>query len=781
MLHAESKSRCLESQDGSAVEPCSKKMKSTEEPYGKSYDGLQSLYEEVHVKKTHSGFIPLSLFDDEDGVDETTRGLVPSKEVFLGIKPVTCKPSNAVNNTEITGYKYAFSGKNTAVVNNRENNESLEKYKNEGNTELYSTSKAFIGPIYKIEVVQQTKEKKNYKYRNHQKVPKAMRGGSSKKEMAPKRSLPSDIPKIEDELSQFYSEIHQLESDENILDKAGKDFHKQPVEYNKWNQIECISSQDLSYSKTTSSCDGGQCFYGEPSDRRICSEQNPYNGQMGHRTGNGQSFGSERNAWEAEKPCNKQAGSRFWNDSVPPFNPGWQQTPPFIIPYGPPPPQFIRNFNFQEPVPSSHHSNNFSSSNVGPFENTHINMSCSPSDKNSDRTSHSGTPSIQTIQNGYSVQERYIGNGFYETATCWKDAQQTEGSSSVSEQFLEGSLCESQKQLLILRGLPGSGKTTLSRILLGHSHDGIVFSTDDYFCQQDGWSYDVGQLGAAHDWNQKRAKQAMDQGRSPIIIDNTNTQAWEMKPYVEAALEKCYRVEFHEPDTWWKFNPEELEKKNKHGVSREKIIQMLERYEYQISIPVVMNSVLPFHKTSQRPPPQRRQRETVVKKKHKLHKMKQRRKRKRNRKMKGAAVKIVEKKPDPQTPSDKDWSQSGEEDSEDNRKSASIDESLKELIADGEVDSANESSLKCSELQKGSFCVSDTLLPDDYVVPLDWTISKEIYLRWKASVEKNQKKNRSKGYDALPAGGAALEDSKEVDGQEKQESSDANPQMHLFQ
>lgn len=29
------------------------------------------------------------------------------------------------------------------------------------------------------------------------------------------------------------------------------------------------------------------------------------------------------------------------------------------------------------------------------------------------------------------------------------------------------------------------------------------------------------------------AQQAMEQGRSPVIIDNTNTQAWEMKPYVE--------------------------------------------------------------------------------------------------------------------------------------------------------------------------------------------------------------------------------------------------------
>ncbi|XP_070236555.1 NEDD4-binding protein 2-like 2 isoform X8 [Bos mutus] len=104
------------------------------------------------------------------------------------------------------------------------------------------------------------------------------------------------------------------------------------------------------------------------------------------------------------------------------------------------------------------------------------------------------------------------------------------------------------------------------------------------------------------------AKQAINQGRSPVIIDNTNTQAWEMKPYVEMAIGKGYRVEFHEPETWWKFDPEELEKRNKHGVSRKKIAQMLDRYEYQMSISIVMNSVEPPHKSTQRPPPQERQR-----------------------------------------------------------------------------------------------------------------------------------------------------------------------------
>uniref|UniRef100_A0A8C9YUW6 NEDD4 binding protein 2-like 2 n=1 Tax=Sander lucioperca TaxID=283035 RepID=A0A8C9YUW6_SANLU len=51
----------------------------------------------------------------------------------------------------------------------------------------------------------------------------------------------------------------------------------------------------------------------------------------------------------------------------------------------------------------------------------------------------------------------------------------------------------------------------------------------------------------------------MHDGRSPIIIDNTNTQAWEMKPYVKMALERGYKVDFCEPDTSWKFDPYELE------------------------------------------------------------------------------------------------------------------------------------------------------------------------------------------------------------------------------
>ncbi|XP_032358559.1 NEDD4-binding protein 2-like 2 [Etheostoma spectabile] len=161
--------------------------------------------------------------------------------------------------------------------------------------------------------------------------------------------------------------------------------------------------------------------------------------------------------------------------------------------------------------------------------------------------------------------------------------------------------------LILMRGLPGSGKSTLARERLSAGPRGVILSTDDYFVHRDGYCYDPGLLGAAHEWNQNRAEAAMHDGRSPIIIDNTNTQAWEMKPYVKMALERGYKVDFCEPDTSWKFDPYELEKRNKHGVPQEKIGQMMDRFSFPISVDIVMSSQEPPHVNHRRGPEQQQQ------------------------------------------------------------------------------------------------------------------------------------------------------------------------------
>ncbi|XP_027542555.1 NEDD4-binding protein 2 isoform X5 [Neopelma chrysocephalum] len=147
--------------------------------------------------------------------------------------------------------------------------------------------------------------------------------------------------------------------------------------------------------------------------------------------------------------------------------------------------------------------------------------------------------------------------------------------------------------LVLLRGVPGSGKSYLARNILEDNPGGIILSTDDYFNKHGQYHYDPNCLGEAHDWNRKRAKEAFEMGISPIIIDNTNIQAWEMKPYITLAQQFKYKVTFREPDTWWKFKPKELERRNIHGVSKEKIKRMLERYERCLTVRSILDSSVP--------------------------------------------------------------------------------------------------------------------------------------------------------------------------------------------
>ena len=56
------------------------------------------------------------------------------------------------------------------------------------------------------------------------------------------------------------------------------------------------------------------------------------------------------------------------------------------------------------------------------------------------------------------------------------------------------------------------------------------------------YKFQPGLLGEAHSENQRKVGRAVARGVRMIVVDNTNTMAWEMKPYISLAVNNGYKV-----------------------------------------------------------------------------------------------------------------------------------------------------------------------------------------------------------------------------------------------
>lgn len=95
------------------------------------------------------------------------------------------------------------------------------------------------------------------------------------------------------------------------------------------------------------------------------------------------------------------------------------------------------------------------------------------------------------------------------------------------------------KELFILRGLPGAGKSTLAK-----SIGGLMFEADMYFLDADGkYNFDASKLREAHDWCRRNVYNGMTVlNQSRIIVSNTFTQEWEMQVYFDLAEQHGFTV-----------------------------------------------------------------------------------------------------------------------------------------------------------------------------------------------------------------------------------------------
>ncbi len=98
--------------------------------------------------------------------------------------------------------------------------------------------------------------------------------------------------------------------------------------------------------------------------------------------------------------------------------------------------------------------------------------------------------------------------------------------------------------LILLRGLPGAGKSTVaSLIMTGGGMTDKVIEADSYFYDNMGnYNFDPSKLPAAHNYCKTKVTDYMKMMKPKIVVANTFTQEWEMKPYYELAEKHGYRV-----------------------------------------------------------------------------------------------------------------------------------------------------------------------------------------------------------------------------------------------
>lgn len=150
------------------------------------------------------------------------------------------------------------------------------------------------------------------------------------------------------------------------------------------------------------------------------------------------------------------------------------------------------------------------------------------------------------------------------------------------------------RKVVVLSGVSGSGKSTAARKLWNELEPGTyckVVSADDYFMVDGEYQFDVSKLSDAHGACFRSFIHAISPGVSDyhlVVVDNTNTTAVEIAPYILGAQAYGWEAEIITilpalPTTspailnWREDYAQKCAARNKHGVGYETIRAQLNR------------------------------------------------------------------------------------------------------------------------------------------------------------------------------------------------------------
>ncbi len=133
----------------------------------------------------------------------------------------------------------------------------------------------------------------------------------------------------------------------------------------------------------------------------------------------------------------------------------------------------------------------------------------------------------------------------------------------------------SGKFSFIMRGVPGSGKSTTAKMLAGEH--GIIHAVDTYHTDEQGnflWSDEKSE--ERYQKNFEAFVASLDKEIPVVVCDCINITKSEYLKYVNAGNERGYVTA---TVTMRPISPELSEQRNKHDVTAEQVKEMYERWE----------------------------------------------------------------------------------------------------------------------------------------------------------------------------------------------------------
>jgi len=125
-------------------------------------------------------------------------------------------------------------------------------------------------------------------------------------------------------------------------------------------------------------------------------------------------------------------------------------------------------------------------------------------------------------------------------------------------------------KLTLIRGIPGSGKTTLANtILLQDKNPCVICEADDFFMFGNSYKFNNTKLGDAHKWCQAKVAFFLFRGND-VIVSNTSINMKDINTYYKIA--NSYSAEFEIVNCEGGY-------KNTHKVPEEVIESMTKRFK----------------------------------------------------------------------------------------------------------------------------------------------------------------------------------------------------------